>query len=163
MENVRKRPTVTLSKPRAVDGGDKVAIGAVDPQWLWAERVASREEAERISLGIEAAARLKLLQRAATNFAATLPSVPEWTNFLRNEIIPVYNAIMTEAPMCLECGKRVARKKTARQLCSPECASRFAAHPRKGGGRQSIVNEPGETAKISINDLVGMSAKRAAK
>jgi hypothetical protein len=156
--NPRKRTIASMAKARLSPvANDK----SVDPQWAWAERAAAPEDALQLSLGIEAAARLKLLQRAASNFAMQLPSVPEWMAFLRNEIIPVYNAVMSEEPMCLECGKRVARKKAARHLCSPECASRSAARPRKGGSRPSDIEEPGETAKISINDLAAMSVKKA--
>jgi hypothetical protein len=155
METARKRPTMGLSKTNGAASAQKPAPVPMDPHWAWAERAAAaRDEALRESLSIEARARLKLLQRAAANFAAKLPSVPEYMTFLRTEIIPVYNTIMSDEPMCLECGKRVARKKAARAVCSPECASRLAGHPRKGSGRGTLSpQEQGETAKISLNDI----------
>ena len=158
MDNARKRPP-PLPKPRLVPSSGDGATRAVDPRWAWAERAGRRDDPRRDSLGVEAWARLKLLQRAATNFAARLPSAPEWTAFLRAEIIPVYNAVMPEAPMCLECGKRIARKKTARPLCSPECASRFAGRPRKGNAT-TRAEELGETAKISLGDILSMTANK---
>jgi hypothetical protein len=133
MDNTRKRPA---TRTRA------------------AERTSKPEEP--VDLGVEAAAKLKLLQRAAHNFVARLPSVDEWATFLRAEIIPVYNAFMPSAPMCLECGKRMQQKKPPRHVCSPDCASAYTARTRKPGSKVTTVrpHEPGETAKVSMDELV---------
>ena len=109
----------------------------VDPHWTWAEREGRYEDSRSGTLTPEATARLKLLQRAAVNFAARLPSIDQWANFLRAEIIPVYNAVLPDARMCLECAKRMPNKKASTHVCSPECATQLrAAHAPSGHARR---------------------------
>jgi hypothetical protein len=154
MDNRPKRPTTTPPKPRTTR---PEAPPVVDPHWTWAERAGRAEESPAGTLGVEATARLKLLQRAAVNFAARLPSIEQWANFLRVEIIPVYNAVMPDERMCLECAKRMPNKKATTHVCSPECASSFAARTRRPGTRAGAVSiqphSPGETAKITLREL----------
>src|SRR5579863_3287007 len=150
MDTTRKRPVPTkppATRTRAADGSAKATDAKAD----------GRSD-EPVDLGVEAAAKLKLLQRAAHNFVARLPSVEEWATFLRAEIIPVYNAIMPSVPMCLECGKRMQQKKPPRHVCSPECASAYAARTKKPGSKVTSVrpHEPGETAKISMDEIVSL-------
>jgi hypothetical protein len=135
--------------------------------WLWAERAGRLDDAQEQALSEEAAARLRLLQQAAGNFAARLPGVDEWAAFLRTEIIPVFNAIVPNDRMCLECGKRMGAKKATIHVCSPECASHFEARRRpRGGGGATVAavkpSEPGDTAKITLGDVaaIGRDKKR---
>jgi hypothetical protein len=127
-----------------------------DPLWTWAERV-GRDGADASGeddLDDQATARLKMLRQAAGNFAARLPSTDEWAAFLRTEIAPVFNALLTRERMCLECGKRMAAEPPPPHgVCSPECASDYDARKTKDRARPAAKIETGETAKISLGDV----------
>jgi hypothetical protein len=130
--------------------------------WIWAERTARERDGERSrdqALDDEAAARLKMLQKAAANFAARLPSAEQWTTFLREEIVPVFNAVAANGRMCVECGARLpAGRRSAASVCSPACASRLEARrkPKRAGGRPTADPPDGDTAKISLGDLAAL-------
>ena len=160
MDRGRKRPGPPSRSQQPAGAADK---GGPDEMWLWAERTARERDGERSrdrALDDEAAARLKLLQKAAANFAARLPSAEEWTTFLREEIVPVFNAIVANGRMCVECGARLtAGRRSAASVCSPACASRLEARrkPRRGaGGPATEPPDGGDTAKISLGDLAAL-------
>jgi hypothetical protein len=139
-----------------------------DPLWVWAERAGRLDDDSQPQLAEEAAARMRLLQQSAGNFAARLPGVDEWAAFLRAEIIPVFNKLVPHDRMCLECGKRMGDKKATIHVCSPECASRYEARRRPrgaagtGGASPKVrPHEPADTAKISLGvAAVGLEKKR---
>jgi hypothetical protein len=151
LDNSKKRPTRPI--PRASDG-DKTP----DPLWIWAEKE-GRERDPRTGvkkpvLGDEAAARLRMLQQAAGNFAARLPSADEWATFLRTEIAPVYNSVAGSERMCVECGKRFGVDRRSPVCCSAPCAERN--HARSSGtrrGQTMASSEHSDTTKISLDGL----------
>jgi hypothetical protein len=133
--------------------------------WVWAERAGRLDDDSQPHLAEEAAARMRLLQQSAGNFAARLPGVEEWAAFLRAEIIPVFNKLVPRDRMCLECGKRMGDKKATIHVCSPDCASKLDARRKgrtgiSGGGGAAVAkvkpHEPAETAKISLGNVAGL-------
>jgi hypothetical protein len=153
LDNSKKRPTRPVPPASASD--DKTP----DPLWIWAEKE-GRERDPRTGtrkpvLGDEAAARLRMLQQAAGNFAARLPSADEWATFLRTEIAPVYNSVAGSERMCVECGKRFGADRRMPVCCSAACAERNQA--RSSGGRRGqpiASSEHSDTTKISLDGLV---------
>ena len=151
LDNSKKRPTRPI--PRASDG-DKTP----DPLWIWAEKEGRERDprtgAKKPVLGDEAAARLRMLQQAAGNFAARLPSADEWATFLRTEIAPVYNSVAGSERMCVECGKRFGVDKRNPVCCSGPCAERNQARSTGARRGQTMASsEHSETAKISLDGL----------
>ncbi len=141
METGRKRP------PKAK---------GPDPLWVWAELAGQLDSDSQPHLTEEAAARLRMLQQSAGNFAARLPGVDEWAIFLRTEIIPVFNKLVPHDHMCVACGKRMGEKKPTIVVCSPECASRQEARKKP----RLRANEPGDTAKISLGNVAAAGLAR---
>ena len=153
MDNSKKRPTRPVP-PASPASDDKTP----DPLWIWAEKEGRERDPRTGSrkpvLGDEAAARLRMLQQAAGNFAARLPSADEWATFLRTEIAPVYNSVAGSERMCVECGKRFGADKRMPVCCSAPCAERNQA--RSSGGRRGHAvasSEHSDTTKISLDGL----------
>jgi hypothetical protein len=133
-----------------------------DPVWVWAENHARdphREAELRKAFGEEALARLHLLRQAAANFATTLPGVDEWAAFLAREIIPVYNSIASQDRMCIACGRRFAVRRGAAEatVCSARCRARSDGAADGAGGAAMQRHEPGETEKITLDNLAGLA------
>lgn len=157
----RKRPART-TPPQRARTPSAPAMQQPDPLWTWAEAAGRNGgAADRPALEAEAAARLRMLQQAAGNFAARLPSVEEWAAFVRDEIAPVYNALSPEARICVECGARLAAgKRATTRVCSPECASRVdARHKQPRGARRTAPPPDPETARIDIGGLAALGAR----
>lgn len=162
MDNAgRKRPArpTPPHKPR-----NEAQQRTPDPLWVWAEQ-AGRDGAagaRRDALDEEAAARLRMLQQAAGNFAARLPSVDEWAAFVRDEIAPLYNTLNPQARLCVECGARLKPGvKASTRVCSPECASGLATRNKPRGARRNAPPDDPETTRIDVGGLAALGRDKS--
>jgi hypothetical protein len=159
VDNAGRRRPARSAPPQKPRSEAAASSRAPDPLWVWAE-AAGRNGAvagERSALDEEAAARLRMLQQAAGNFAARLPSVDEWAAFVRDEIAPVYNALAPAARMCAECGARL--KPTARattRVCSPECASTLGTRQKPRGSRRTAPPDDPDTTRIDVGRVAAL-------